>query len=231
MHPVVEELLKNRYDEQRSDEWYKLRGNMLTASDAGTALGVNPYESVNDLVLKKCGLGTFKGNQATAHGNTYEDEARDMYSTRFNEEVWEIGLHVHRAYPWLGGSPDGITTSGKLVEIKCPLTRKITNEVPIYYMAQVQLLLEVLNLDEAVFIQYKPSDVTWPHPYEFTVTNVSRDREWWETSLPKFQEVWSKVLWHRKNGCETIMPPPKVKRTSKKRKEEVRCNIDDSYDD
>ena len=33
MHPNVKRLLEKEYDEQRSEAWLKLRGNMLTASD------------------------------------------------------------------------------------------------------------------------------------------------------------------------------------------------------
>ena len=44
MHPNVEKLLKKTYAEQRSQEWLDLRKNMLTASDAATAIGENKYE-------------------------------------------------------------------------------------------------------------------------------------------------------------------------------------------
>jgi putative phage-type endonuclease len=99
---------------------------MLTASDAATAIGVNKYETPHKLLLKKCGLGEkFMGNEATRHGELYEDEARILYEQRYNEVVHEIGLVPHPLHPWLGGSPDGVSESGKLVEIKCPPQRQI----------------------------------------------------------------------------------------------------------
>lgn len=213
----MKELISKEYDAQRSEEWLKLRGNMLTASDAATAIGLNPYEKPNDLILKKCGLKKFDGNAATFHGNKYEDIARDIYCEKYGEVCHEIGLHPHPKYTWLGGSPDGITESGKLVEIKCPLRRKITPEVPVYYMPQIQLLLEILNLEEAVFIQYKPAEIAWPGPEEFVVTEVARDRGWFEKYLPIMDEFWKKVLWHRENGCDSIIP----KTRAKKKKEET----------
>lgn len=199
---------------------------MLTASDLATALGVNPYEKPTDLILKKCGLKKFDGNSATMHGNKYEDEARDLYCQQFNEVAHEIGLYPHPAYPWLGGSPDGITESGKLIEIKCPLRRTITPEVPVYYMPQIQLLLEILNLEEAVFIQYKPVEITWPGPAEFVVTEVQRDRQWFQDQLPVMDEFWKKVLWHRQNGCDSLIKPV-VQRKSRLKKEEsaTKCEI------
>jgi len=45
MHPNVKRLIELEYAEQRSEEWLKLRGNLLTASDAATAIGVNKYET------------------------------------------------------------------------------------------------------------------------------------------------------------------------------------------
>ena len=101
MHPKVQELISKEYDAQRSEEWLKLRGNMLTASDAASAIGDNPYEKPEDLILKKCGYGTFKGNAATYHGNKYEDVARDIYCEKYGEVAHEIGLHPHPKYSWL----------------------------------------------------------------------------------------------------------------------------------
>ena len=226
MHPIVKDLIEKEYDAQRSDAWLKLRGNMLTASDLATALGLNPYEKPRDLILKKCGKKKFDGNQATFHGNKFEDVARDIYCDKYGEVCHEIGLHPHPDHPWLGGSPDGITESGKLVEIKCPLTRKITPEVPVYYMPQIQLLLEILNLEEAVFIQYKPAEIAWPGPEEFVVTEVSRDRAWFADQFPVMKEFWDKVLWHREHGCDEILPKPRKPRaTTKKKKEDAKCEI------
>ena len=106
---------------RKSEEWLALRGKMLTASDAATAIGVNKYETPEGLLLKKCGLGEkFTGNAATRHGELYEDEARILYEERHGEVVHELGLCPHPVESWLGGSPDGVSESGKLVEIKCP---------------------------------------------------------------------------------------------------------------
>lgn len=233
MHPVVQELINKDYAAQRSEEWLALRGNMLTASDAATAIGVNPYEKPEALILKKCGHNKFFGNQATEHGNKYEDEARDIYCEKYGEVAHEIGLHPHPVYKWLGGSPDGITESGKLLEIKCPLKRKITPEVPVYYMPQIQLLLEILNLEEAVFIQYKPYELTWPGPQEFVVTEVKRDRQWFQDQLPIMDALWKRVIWHREHGVDDLLAKPKKTRAPRKPKEVPMetCEIKECPDD
>ena len=230
MHPQVAKLIDAEYAAQRSEEWLALRHNMLTASDAATAIGENPYETPKKLIQKKCGLIKFDGNQATMHGNKYEDEARIIYEERYGEKVHEIGLYPHPEIKWLGGSPDGITESGKLVEIKCPLSRQIKDEVPGHYMPQLQLLMEILDLDSCDFIQYKPSSVTWPKPPEFCMTHVKRDRQWFIEKLPIMKEFWDKVIWHREHGIEG---PRKLKpRVKKVVEEEVQvCEIELCSDD
>jgi len=203
---------------------------MLTASDVATAIGKNKYDTPHGLLLKKCGKGEkFMGNEATRHGELYEDEARILYEERHDEVVHEIGLCPHPKYTWLGGSPDGVSNSGKLVEIKCPPMRQIIpGEVPEHYMPQLQLCMEILDLEEADFIQYKPALTNWPKPEEFDVVNVKRDRGWFEKYLPVMEEFWQKVLYHREYGIAD--PPPKKKR---KKKEELpkTCEIASDPDD
>jgi hypothetical protein len=129
---------------------------------------------------------------------------------------------------WLGGSPDGVTESGKLVEIKCPMMREIKAEVPEHYMPQLQLCMEILDLETCDFIQYKPADFNWPKGEEFVVVHVDRDRGWWDTNLPIMREFWDKVLYHREHGIE---PPPPKKTRARKDKPPSVCEILDPSDD
>ena len=101
MHPNVKAALEREYAAQKSEEWLALRGKMLTASDAATAIGVNKYETPEGLLLKKCGLGEkFTGNAATRHVEKYEDEARILYEERHGEVVHELGLCPHPVEDW-----------------------------------------------------------------------------------------------------------------------------------
>ena len=205
MHPRVADLLSKPYWDQRSQEWLDLRGQMLTASDAATAIGLNPYEKPEGLLAKKCGAARpWAGNEATAHGTRLEPRVRDMYDERYNQKSHEIGLVQHPVYKFLGGSPDGITESGRLLEIKCPLSRKIKPEVPGYYLPQIQLLLEIMDLDVCDFVQYKEGP-----PEEFVVVEVKRDREWFAKYLPVMEAFWDKVIEYRHRGmCEVEIDDP-----------------------
>ena len=200
------ELLAAEYAEQRSQEWLDLRDNMITASDVASAIGDNHYETPDAFVKKKVLKTKWAGNAATAHGTLLEPFVRDLYDQRTGRKSHEIGLVQHRQYPWLGASPDGVTEDGLLIEIKCPLTRKIEAKVPKHYWPQVQLQLEITGLEECDFIQYRPASAEGtvpPRPEEFVVTRIKRDRFWFEKNLPAMRAAWDRICNGRKNGlCE-----------------------------
>ena len=152
MNPTVESLLKIPQYEQRSPEWFEQRRNAITASDMPTVLKENEYKTPWSLLLDKCDSNPkpFIGNEATRWGTHYEDTAIEKYSEIKNKKVLAFGLLIHPDYPWLGGSPDGITTDGILLEVKCPLKRKIVHgEVPHHYLSQV-----LLNLETPLLLAY-----------------------------------------------------------------------------
>lgn len=197
MHPRVVELLAQTYDDQRSPEWFAMRGQMLTASDVAAAIGSNFFKHPESLILEKCGYKKFNGNADTARGVRLEPIVRDMYDNLNNSKSHEIGLLVHPEHKWLGGSPDGVTEDGILIEIKCP--KKISTKVPEYYMPQIQVLLEIMNLEECDFIQYcEEKDV-------LKIIRVQRDREWFKNKLPVMRAFWDRVLYKREHGlCELL---------------------------
>jgi len=209
MDPRVKELLNRTYFEQRSQEWLALRENLLTASDVASALGLNRYESPDALLHKKVLKKAWAGNEATEHGTKFEPVARDMYDALTGRKTHELGLVQHPKWPFLGGSADGVTEDGILIEIKCPMTRKIENKVPKHYVPQIQLLLEILDLDICDFVQFRPGTDTAPQ--EFMVTRVTRDREWFEKHLARMQKFWAGVETAREKGlCEVEPDDQKV---------------------
>ena len=192
---IVKKLLSASYDEQRSKEWFEMRGKMLTASDAASALGVNFFKSPESLLIEKCGFKKNFSNHNIERGIRLEPIVRDMYDKQFSRKSHEIGLLVHPEHKWLGGSADGITEDGYLIEIKCP--NKISPKVPVYYVPQIQILMEITGIENCHFIQYHESTGT------LKIIDVPRDREWFAENLPKMKKFWDLVLEKRKNGlCE-----------------------------
>jgi hypothetical protein len=65
----------------------------------------------------------------------------------------------------LGASPDGLIITegpkyGRLVEIKCPYSRKVGNGIPEDYWIQMQIQLEVTNLYECEYFEVEIASKT-----------------------------------------------------------------------
>lgn len=117
---AIDHLLSQQNDyPQRSEVWYRVRKRIVTASEVATVIGQNPFQKAETLVLEKVGLSpSFQGNEATAHGQKYEDEAVELYEQQTSSRVVLFGLLLHPSLDFLGGSPDGIRQDGIAIEVK-----------------------------------------------------------------------------------------------------------------
>ena len=180
---------------------------MVTASDVGGILGL---EKRRDMTMDKIIEKKFKQREryeemgddgranriaippamnkvpATKHGDYYEEIAIKHYEAITGEICIPCGLKTHDdgEYWFLGASPDGLTESGKIVEVKCPYTRKIQQKTRcLEHYSQIQTLLEVFDLEVCDFVQFKPAgkgtghsgDVSRP---KMLIECVKRDRVW-----------------------------------------------------
>jgi hypothetical protein len=91
-------------------------------------------------------------------GTQFEPIAKEIYeSLQGGAKVMDTTCVVHPKYPFLGASPDGIVLMknpldrdwGKLVEFKCPISRKFTQTtaIPDAYYHQMQMQMECTGLD------------------------------------------------------------------------------------
>jgi putative phage-type endonuclease len=225
---IVEHVQGLDQIEQRTPEWYEARKHLLTASDAASAIGLNPYQSSKQCLQKKVFNDKFTGNFATIHGNKYEDEARFLFAKLYNLETWDVGLFRHKTIKWLGGSPDGIASDGSLLEIKCPIKREIKHEIPSYYYPQVQICMEVLDIPKCYFIQYKPE--TYYQDPIMDVLEIPRSKEWFATYHDKLKAFWDSVLYYREHPDVIRKKPRQLKEKVKIEKEAVSHFIDDPDD-
>ena len=191
----MERVLKLPQIPQRTEEWYDARKNLLTASEVSSVLNISPFQSAKKLLQKKISKfdeSSSKKNYMLDYGSKNEDVAIDLFKSLYNLEVHNVGLLIHENYQWLGGSPDGVTSDDALIEVKCPLKKKITHTVHDYYYSQIQVCLEIANIDKCYYIQYKPSSV-----YEngiFDVKLVQRNKTWFNENVVLFEEFWNNVL-------------------------------------
>lgn len=181
MHPQVEKLItiNESQPKQGTKQWIIQRYNSLTASTIGACLPrsekicetyvetfglqekfiydenkfCDSYSNRQEVIDKKTGKGKpFVGNAATTFGSRYEPAAQNIYCQVNQTDLIEFGVIPHQQFNWLGASPDGCTSDGKLVEIKCPMNRRISDKIPLGYYMQIQLQLEVCDLDECDFL-------------------------------------------------------------------------------
>lgn len=221
VHPQVQYLKTVPQYEQRTPAWYERRKTLMTASNVAAALSIKPFasfqgdprrEAINQIVY-----GTFKGNVATRHGQKYEDAVRDRFDEILGTKTEEFGLLVHsdvhgkeHGLDWLGASPDGITNTGAMVEIKCPYRREIDpGEVPHHYLPQLMVQLEVCDLELAYFVEWQPSWLNKDGVEVFSIQTVQRDRAWFEKNKPLMKSFYEELMYERANYVPPP-PPPKL---------------------
>lgn len=159
----LKELKELKLPDQRSEEWYKIRESILTASSLADAIGEGHFCTKEELLLQKCGGP--RGEvpfEIVEWGVMYEPVATTFYEKLNNLTVLEFGLVPHPEFKIFGASPDGICDVdsppdyiGRMLEIKCPPKRKFTDEVPRHYWMQMQGQLESCDLEECDFLQVK----------------------------------------------------------------------------
>ena len=156
--------------DQRTNEWYEFRYNLITASSAWKVF--KSQSAINQLIVEKCkplDVSKYSGvNTSTPmhHGNKYEDVSIMLYEYMYKTKVKDYGCIQHDKYKFLGASPDGINVDitsplyGRMVEIKNPTTREITGIPKEDYWIQMQLQMETCNLNECDFLetQFKEYD-------------------------------------------------------------------------
>lgn len=147
---------------QRSSEWYAMRHSLLTAT--AIAHLFTTQAKTNEVIYEKCQpvqpMHPISVLDARHWGVKYEPVTRAIYETIYKTKVKEYGCIQHRAYPFIGASPDGINILqkngkqyGRLVEIKNVVSRIITGDPLDDYWIQMQIQMEVCDLDVCDFVE------------------------------------------------------------------------------
>ncbi len=186
--------------EQRTPEWHEQRKGRVTGSIVGAILGLSPYMTRADAMrlMVREALGAereFTGNVATEYGTHHEAGA-------LVEFQMETGITVMPAPfvpldDWLGASPDGYTSDGGLIEVKCPYSLRDATE-PVFkpigpdddaqphYYAQMQVQLYVTGKAHCHFWQWAPRGTD--HKI------VTLDQGWLDENLPRLRQFHAEFL-------------------------------------
>ena len=176
--------------EQRTNEWYLFRYNLITASSAWKIFMGDKY--TNNLIYEKCtplNLNKYKSNstEGPLHwGQKYEPLSVLYYEHKYNTKIDDFGCIKDEKYNFLGASPDGINTDinstryGRMLEIK----NRYSYSVPITgipkpeYWIQMQLQMNVCKLNECDFLETR--FIEYSNKYDFDndgTFNLSSDNK------------------------------------------------------
>jgi putative phage-type endonuclease len=152
-------------NDQRTDAWHTKRGEMITASEVYQVLG---SESARREVMMRKLEPRPQGDgsnpiPALIWGTRFEPVAKKIYEERTKCEITDVSCVQHPVHTFLGASPDGLivpTTDdprryGRLVEFKCPMSRKPSDEIPPGYVHQMQMQMECTGIDECEYVEFR----------------------------------------------------------------------------
>ena len=159
-------------------------------------------------------LTSFTGWYALWKNNLIKSNSINLfeYDVNINDDIedhinfnFSLGYNVIGYVPilisehnFIGASPDGLILSqnkdlnGRLIEFKCPISRKFDDNtpVPIYYYHQMQLQMECTNLNECDYVEM-----------QFLKLNYS---EWYESNEKYKSWSWVSNI-KEKNGFEPLL--------------------------
>lgn len=174
-------------------EWLASRKLGIGGSDVAPLLGLSPWTSPYALWEDKTGRSDEKpATPAIYWGNMLEPVIRQAYADATGHIVTKPDvMYVSKEHPFMLANIDGMREDGRLLEIKTASSSDGwgapgTDEVPDYYLTQVQHYLAVTGApgcDVAVLISGR----------DFRIYEVEADAELQATLIEREKEFWHLV--------------------------------------
>lgn len=202
--------------EQRTPEWHEQRKGRVTGSMVGAILGLSPYMTRGDAmrVMVREALGAereFQGNVATEYGSHHEAGALVEFQLETGVTVQPAPFVAYE--DWLGASPDGYTSDGGLIEVKCPYSLRDDpapsfkpigpneDEQPHYY-AQMQVQMHVTGMAHCHFWQWAP------HGTDHKIVDL--DQAWLDAHLPRLRQFHAEFLAELQECPDEHLAPKRI---------------------
>ena len=197
-------------DQAISTLWYQHRNGRITASKAHDVLTLRPTTSPQNLVRRIMGYSSYdlSKKDAVKWGLDHEDECRTLFTGYMetahpNFKCRPSGFKVNSNHPFLGASPDGVTScdccgEGTL-EIKCPFkhrnitVREAANNDRDFcldanlqlkpshrYYTQVQFQMYIANVDHCDFVVFTKSEQP-----SMVIVRIVRDNDFCDKLVSK----------------------------------------------
>jgi hypothetical protein len=171
----MNELCVRPQIEQRTEAWYEQIAHVLGASELDDIFASPRTRAI--MVMSKAfpqhrpsqPLAVFSNHMSAFDwGIRFEPIVKKIYELKYNAEVKELGRLVSNIDSRVSASPDGLVYSGpklgRLLEIKCPVTREPDGTISKKYYNQMQSQLFVTGIEycdfvEAVFVSKYSTDI------------------------------------------------------------------------
>jgi len=177
------------------------RAGKITASLVAAICGVDPYVSRQEAWRRILGTAKEKpSNGFQSWGIEHEQDALAAFEVETGFFVKPGRFVTHPNVPWLGASPDGFTSAGCPVEVKCP--NKLHQKIPDHYYLQVLTQMECCEKGIGYFASWTETGFWW--------TPVDHDKSyWWNEVYPQLFEFYHEYLVKK-------IEPPRRKRNAAK---------------
>lgn len=150
---IAKVLIENPSEEQ----FREVRRSLITGTDIGTILGLNPFNTVYGLVLEKRGrIAPKEENEAMWLGKQSEPHILAAFAKKMGRRVRpNRSVFVHPEHDWLGGTPDAFVDDpeegleAKLVGFGSARSwgESGSSEVPPFYWAQCMWYMALTGLE------------------------------------------------------------------------------------
>lgn len=163
----LDELTARKQTEQRTEAWYRQMTEVISASEVGQLFAA-PRQRAK-LVLSKtvpyvprnAPLAVYSDQMSAFDwGIRFEPVVKQIYVEKYGTTLKELGRLHHPTQPTCTASPDGLVyhcpkgiRTGRLLEIKCPVSREIDGTIPKDYYTQMQMQLHVTGLHHCDYIE------------------------------------------------------------------------------
>ena len=175
-------------------QWLQERRKGLGGSDIAAILGISPWRTPYQVYQdKRSELAPIPQNDAMEWGTRMEPTIRQWYSDTTGRLVrLPEGIIYHDKYPFMLASLDGVTDDRRVVEIKTASNGQKwgepgTDEIPDYYMTQVQHYLIVTGFEVCDL----PVSIAGSLPVLY---EIHADRELHEMMIDAEAEFWQRVV-------------------------------------
>jgi hypothetical protein len=177
----MDELCNRPQVEQRTESWYAQMQTILGASELDDIFasprvrGLLVMAKANPQPRPSQSLAVFSNRMSAFDwGIRFEPVVKMIYEYKYSAEIKELGRLISSADSRLSASPDGLVYSGprggRLIEIKCPVSREPDGTISRKYYTQMQSQLFVTGLTECDFVE-----VVFNSPYSSPITRVTTD--------------------------------------------------------